>query len=221
MANDLDGHHHDKPCDHSFVQSSSSTTSSKPFLRRGQGFQQRLQCSAQGKKYVPRGGFVYNTGNQEDDPDNKPSKTYLFKIARLQAKQAVRTVPEQAQPRKAAATKHPVAHRAAAKENRQRSACLQASTFTRLQSGRHIITAVPVPDGFDKDVLREVVNHSQQRAGVVDAAAAAAAISGGGGGVVVEGGVPLPASARLALQSRCYDVFDCLLAVFVCVGKCC
>ncbi len=161
----------------------SSSTTAKPFLRRGQGFQQRLQCTAQGKKYVPKGGFVYNTGNQEDDPDNRPSKTYIFKMSRLHAKQAHRVGASssgQEGGRKQTAAKHPAIHqRAPAPKKENRRTTLQVSTFTRLQSGKHVITAVPVPDGFDNDVLREVVNNSQQRAGEH---------------------VPLPASARLALH---------------------
>lgn len=121
----------------------------QPFLKRGQGVQRRLQFASEGKKYVPKGGFVYNTGDAEDDPNNRPSKTFLFKYARLH-KQPVRTKEAQV------ARTRPVAAPPV------KPACLQVSTFTRLN--QRSITAAAVPDNFDHAVLQEIINHSQQRA---------------------------------------------------------
>ena len=122
----------------------------QPFLKRGQGVQRRLQYAAEGKQYVPKGGFVYNTGNAEDDPNNRPSKTFLFKLAKLNNGKQPRISLHPPQPSRTA--------RPAPKP------CLQVSTFTRLQSGQHTVTAAAVPDDFDRAVLQEVINHSQQRA---------------------------------------------------------
>lgn len=131
----------------------------QPFLKRGQGAQRRLQYTAQGKQYVPKGGFVYNTGNAEDDPNNRPSKTFLFKLAKINnAKQAPIREPVSQQPSQPSSR----ASRPTAAQPK-RAPNLQVSTFTRLQPDQRTITAAAVPDGFDRAVLQEVINHSQQR----------------------------------------------------------
>lgn len=128
----------------------------QPYLKRGQGVQRRLQYAAEGKQYVPKGGFVYNTG-LEDDPDNRPSKTFLFKLAKLNT-----TRPKEPQPSSQPARTRPSTKITTAAPPKHKPA-LHVCTFTRLDQQR-TITAAAVPEDFDRAVLHEVVNHSQQRA---------------------------------------------------------